>query len=87
MKSDPLAIVESLAARARGEAAARIDVAERVLARLHSRENPAVTLEREYLWIGGGSVLAACAASLAFWFGSGDYSLWHLAQPFITVSQ
>jgi len=87
MKNDPLAIVERLAARANGEAAANVDVADNVLARLRSREVATVSFEREYVWIGASSVLAACAASLIFWLGTVNDSLWTLVQPFIMVLQ
>lgn len=89
MRNDPLAVFERLAAQANEEPAATVDVADKVLAILHSRETASVSLEREYeyVWIGAGSLLAACAASLVFWIGGGNDSLWTLALPFITVLQ
>ena len=85
MKNDPLAALERLASRANGEPASSTEVADRVLATLHSRMPASVPLEREYLLVGAGSLVAACAASFLFWAAVGDDSLLSLAQPFITV--
>lgn len=85
MEYDPLAIVERFASRANAETAVTVDVSDKVLACLQANRSTPASLECEYVWIGAGSLLAACAASLVFWIGSGDDSLWVLAQPFITV--
>lgn len=89
MNTDPLAVFEHLAAQANEEVAPTIDVTDRVLVILHSRDTAPVALEceYEYFWIQAASLLAGCAASIAFWIGYSDDSLWTLAQPFITVLQ
>ena len=85
MKSDPLAILEKLASRAKDEPAVSTDVAGRVLATLHARQPAPGLLEWEYLLVGAGSLVAACAASFLFRTAVVDDSLLSLAQPFITV--
>lgn len=88
MKNDSLAVIDRLAAQANEEDDARIDVTDQVLVMLRSREATSVTLEveRAYVWIVAGSLVAACV-SLVFGIGVGDDSLWALTSPFITVLQ
>ncbi|MBX7104734.1 MAG: hypothetical protein K1X57_11680 [Gemmataceae bacterium] len=85
MKHDPVAALERLASRANGEPASSSEVADRVLATLRSNTTATIPLERDYLLVGTGSLVAACAASFLFWVAVADDSLLSLAQPFIMV--
>lgn len=85
MENDPLATVERLASRANGELDPSTEVANRVLATLHSHRPAPASLERDYLLVGAGSFVAACAASVLFWASVGGDSLLSFAQPFVTV--
>lgn len=87
MNDDSLNAFERLASLAKDEPPSPIDVADRVLETLCSNSAPISRGSPEEYWVGIGSALAACAASVAFWFVSGDEPLLLLAEPFFTVSQ
>lgn len=87
MKNDPLTLFERLASQAQGETTLPTDVADRVLATLQSQQTTAFAREPVYLFFGVGSLVAACAAIVVFWLGSGADELFTFAQPFVTVLQ
>lgn len=87
MQNDPIKSFEIIASKANQEDTTSIDVVDRVLAILHSRQNSSAPLNYsyDYMWIGAGSTVAACVAFIIFWFEGSDDSLLTFAQPFIRV--
>ncbi len=81
---DSLTRFERLASSAAAEAPLLLDVSDIVMTTLRSR--PITRLdERELVYVGAGSLVAASLAGIGLWLGSPDDSLLPLAQLFLTV--
>lgn len=82
MKSDPLSRFEHLVERSLDEQPPKLDVSLRVMQTLH-RPRSEFNVERELVWCGAASVLAACLAWMLLWPSLSDDVLLPLAQPFV----
>ena len=84
MNDNRLTGFERLASLSNNERPPQVDVSDRVLLSLASLPS-ARTDEREMVYFGAASLVAASLALACLYSGSADDSLLPLAQPFFTV--